>query len=90
MHSDVDSAATGEWIGTGENDSLAQTTTNGTGTGTGTLKRVGTDRSARTLGRTESIGSRVGSVRKRLSMLKLGGKKTGKGGVDVVDRVAEE
>lgn len=64
-----------------ENGSVAQTTTNG---GAGTLKRMGTDASART----ESIGSRVGSVRKRLSMLKLG-KKTSRSGV-CVDRVAEE
>lgn len=53
----------------------------------GDLKRVGTDGSART-GVSDSIGSRVGSVRKRLSMLKLG-KKPSKSGV-LVDRVAEE
>lgn len=53
----------------------------------GTLKRVGTDGTART-GGSESIGSRVGSVRKRLSMLKLGKKPSKSGGL--VDVVAEE
>lgn len=53
----------------------------------GNLKRVGTDGSART-GVSETLGSRVGSVRKRLSMLKLGKKPSKSGGL--VDRVAEE
>jgi dedicator of cytokinesis protein 3 len=53
------------------------------GVGNGTLKRVGTDGST-----TGSIGSRVGSVRKRLSMLKLG-KKPSKSGV-LVGSVMEE
>lgn len=57
------------------------------GIANGELKRVGTDTSART-GVSDSLGSRVGSVRKRLSLLKLG-KKPSKSGV-LVDRVTEE
>jgi dedicator of cytokinesis protein 3 len=53
----------------------------------GSLKRVGTDGTTRTAG-SESLGSRVGSVRKRLSMLKLGKKPSKSGGL--VDAVAEE
>jgi hypothetical protein len=71
-----------EWVVSGDVASPGEI-----GIGNRSLKRVGTDGSART-GMSETIGSRVGSVRKRLSMLKLG-KKPSKSGV-LVDSVAEE